>query len=67
MDQRPGFKAYALVAALTLLVLVTSPVLVAMATVLYVATLAAFIAALLTESSRAVRAWSRGHGADADE
>jgi hypothetical protein len=56
--ERPRFRDYALVAALTLLVLVTSPALVVMATVLYVATLAAFLAALSVETSRAVRAWS---------
>ena len=56
--ERARFRDYALVAALTLLVLVTSPALVVMATVLYVATLAAFLAALSVETSRAVRDWS---------
>jgi hypothetical protein len=56
--ERARLRDYALVAALTLLVLVTSPALVVAATVLYVATLGAFLAALSVETSRAVRAWS---------
>ncbi len=56
--ERVHFRECALVAALTLLVLITSPALVVAATVLYVATLTAFLAALSVETSRAVRAWS---------
>ena len=56
--ERARFRDYALVAALTLLVLMASPALVVMATVLYVAMLGAFLAALSVETSRAVCAWS---------
>jgi hypothetical protein len=59
--ERLRFKDHAVVAALTVFVLLTSPALVVAATVLYVATLLAFMATLFGETSRAVRSWTLGH------